>query len=350
MVKKKSVEKLKKGGKRKKKSFREDLEKNESGSVGSILLTVILLFILIGVLIILVYMLYVNIPGEPEYGTVVELDGLIADSPVLEVRQFFPNTKFNHNLITYKIDATCSDDKKERMLEAFSIVSQETKLINFKETLSKPDIDVSCSEEDVHEIEEEYFIAGEGGAKEIIQTGRFNVITEGIILLFDAQNSKTAKCDYPNIELHELMHVFGFDHSEDKKSLMNPYLEFCEQTLDKSIIDELKRLYSIENFSDLYFENIKAIKNGRYLDFNLTIKNSGVANAENVKFSVFDNGELVQTREIDGIPYGAGVSIEVKNFKLINRNSKDVEFVIDYEKIIKEIDEENNNAVIRFES
>ena len=99
----------------------------------------------------------------------------------------------------------------------------------------------------------------------------------------------------------QIQYVFGFDHSQDKNSLMYPYLESCEQKLDESIINNLKELYSKENLADLYFKEIEALKKGRYLDFNVSIKNLGVIGANNVILSVFGGGKKVKDFELDDI-------------------------------------------------
>ena len=41
----------------------------------------------------------------------------------------------------------------------------------------------------------------------------FKTIEKGKIALF-----KESKCEYPVVELHEISHVFGFDHIDNKKS------------------------------------------------------------------------------------------------------------------------------------
>ncbi len=332
----------------------EDFERNERGSVVTTFLFIFLFIFLIIVLLYLIYLVYMNIPGEPELGEVVigsnpQIN--LNETPLYAVKQFYPNIKFNHNQISYRIEKACNDEKRERMTDAFKIVSDEVSSISFTEVSKNPDIEVSCSQESL-DIDEDYFIAGEGGAKEIIQTGKYNVITEGIILLYDAEKSKTAKCEYPNVELHELMHVFGFDHSADKNSIMHPYLERCEQVLDKNIISKLRETYSTENLPDLYFDKVEAVKKGRYLDFNLTIKNSGLVNAEKVSFSILDQGKLVQDREIgeglENIAYGGGILIAITGLKLLNRDSEEVHFILDRENKIKEMDEQNNRVAVNF--
>jgi len=315
---------------------------------GNLVLNIILFLLVVVVLLIGAYFLYLNLPGSPEnLKVIIKQPKSGTGNLSYETKQFYPNMKFNHNSISYNIDIQCDEEKRNRMLEAFNELEERVGIISFYPASNNPDIEVSCSEDSKHLIKEDYFIAGEGGAKEIIQTGRYNVITQGIILLHT--NPQRAKeCDWPNIELHELLHVFGFAHSSNSNSLMYPYLESCNQKLDEAIIDDLKKLYSEDNLADLYFEQASAVEKGRYLDFNITVKNSGVIDADSVSLTVLDSGNKVDEFDLKDIAFGAGVSFYVENLKLKSRSSKDIELVIDLDDLIEEIDEDNNVAELKF--
>ena len=307
-------------------------------------LNFVLILLVLVVIAIGVYFLYMNLPGEPEdLNPVIIRPPIIQNQTFSEVRQFYPNMKFNHNSISYQINSDCDGEKKARMIDAFNNLASKVRIISFHEVADNADIDISCSENKKESIEEKHFVAGEGGAKEIIQTDRYNVINDGLIFLYQKANRN---CDWANVELHELVHVFGFGHSENPDSLMYPILEDCDQDLDEEIIVELKRLYSEQNLADLYFDEVIAVKKGKYLDFNLTIKNSGSINSEKTKFSVLDDGELTEDFDLDIINYGAGIVIEIKNLKLNTRNPDEIRFVIDRADLVDEIDEENNVAVV----
>ncbi len=313
---------------------------------GGVLL-VILLLVLILLFVFLGYMLYQYIPGEPQNLTAIIKPGkLETGNSSYKIRQFYPNMKFNHNLISYNINPDCDENKKARMTEAFNELAGRVGVIGFTPVEENPDIEVSCSEQSKPSISEDYFIAGEGGAREIIKTGRFNVITSGVILLYD--NSEGVKCGWPNVELHELLHVFGFGHSGDKDSLMYSYLKSCSQKLDEEIITDLKELYSEENLADLYFEGAEAVKKGKYLDFNVTIRNSGDVGAENVILSVLDNGEKLKDFDLNDIPFGASVIFNVAYLELRSRSSDNIRLVIDAGNSIREFDKENNIAELMF--
>jgi hypothetical protein len=310
----------------------------------SFLLFIALLFVLLYAL----YLLYLNIPGEPEALPVTVESPRYEEFTFSEVKQFYPNMKFNHNRISYAIESACDDDKKQRMRRAFNEIQESVSAITFFESQNFDDaeIQIICSEHSRDEIKEEYFVAGEGGAKEIVPTGRFNIVLNGVIYLYERKNF-ALKCDYPNIEVHELLHVLGFNHSESKKSIMYYLLESCDQVLDDSIITELRRLYALENLPDLYFENFTVIKKGRYLDFNVTVKNSGSVPVDGASFSIIEENEELETYPLERVTFGGGITIQTTNFRLSSRNPEHIQFVLDKENKIKEIDEKNNIALIK---
>jgi len=314
-----------------------------------VVLTVILI-LLVGIFVFLIILLFKYLPGKP-----TDLNVTLHPPPQTTinlsyvVKQFYPNMKFNSNSIYYKIAADCNSEKKQRMLAAFSELKTNIGIIKFYETQEDADIKVVCSEESrsIEDIDEDFFIAGEGGAKEVVQTGRYNVITEGVILLYNT--SRGVKCTWPNIELHELLHVFGFDHSLDQNSIMYPILQSCSQQLDNSVIEDLKKLYSQENLADLYFLDVEGVKKGIYLDFNVTVKNSGTIDATNVMLSVMDGDSKIEDFDLGEIVFGGGVAYSVTNLKLKKRSAKEIKLVLDKDNLIGELDENNNIALINFE-
>ncbi len=324
--------------------------KNKEGQI----FLIFILIILIGILIFLFYLLYQYMPSEPQtYNVKIQDPEVHTGNLSSEVKQFYPNMKFNHNEISYYIEESCPQDKKNRMIEAFSIVSDNVDELKFYSSSRDPDINITCTKKIEGTTGREFFVAGEGGAEQIIQTEKYNVVIKGMVLLYGNPHN-SMECPWPNVELHELMHVFGFDHSQDPNSLMYPYLSSCEQKLDESIINDLKELYSQENLPDLHFKEAKGVKhNGRYLDFNITVKNSGTIDARNVILGVFEEEERIDTFRLDdpkeGLRFGAGVTFSVSNVKLQSRSSSKIELIIDPMDSINELDEENNIVTFIFE-
>ncbi|MBT4165789.1 matrixin family metalloprotease [archaeon] len=350
MVVRRKNEKIKRKPSRKQLASQQSVVEQKDASAMTFFLTMILIFMIIALLGVSVYFIYLNMPGEA-LRLNVELPEINNENTVLRSsfsEQFYPNMKFNHNNISYSMDFNCGDVKKERMLSAFGDISLKIPIVNFIEVRDNPDIEVSCSGEEKESLREDFFIAGEGGAREIIQTDKYNVITEGVILLYDDDgNNDLQECEWPNVEIHELMHVFGFNHSEDEQSIMYPYLEDCEQVLDLAIVERLRELYSEENLADLYFEEVNVIKRGRYLDFNLTVKNSGLINAKNVSISILDEGKIIEENDLGEINYGAGISLSISGLKLARKNPEEIMFVIDKDDNIKEMDDKNNIVKIK---
>lgn len=333
----------------------------EEKTAGDKTRALIIIMIIIGLILFLIglfllflkvsYYFYQNLPGDIQnpnssIDTLPQLKNYTIDG----VRQFYPNMKFNHNDISYKIEDACDIEKKLRIVTAFDNISASVEVLQFHQTSGdSPDISVFCSVGEYPTPSEftDFFIAGEGGAKEVIQTGRYNIISNGAVYLYTGLHNSPI-CSWPNVEIHEIIHVLGFNHSRNQASLMYPILESCSQKLDIGIIRELNRLYSEPNLPDLYFENVSASKKGRYLDFNITIKNSGVIDALAVSFSVLDNKEVIETKNIKDLKAGAGIVMEVKNFKLNARDSNKIDIVLDYFNKTRELDENNNIAKIRF--
>ncbi len=265
----------------------------------------IFILVLIALSSILVYQLYPSSPLEL-YLEELPIDDLpevhYGDTPV-----FIENLRFNHNNISYFIEPSCPVSRKDRMKEAFEIFQSEVKIITFHGILSKEaDIIIGCSD-DYIDLGENIFAAGEGGPSRIINTSYFKTIDEGKIALF-----KESRCEYPVVELHEISHVFGFDHTENKKSIMYP-TAMCGQRIKGDMITLLKNLYSIEPLPDAKIKNISAIKKGKYLDFNITISNEGLIDIDEINLTISTKGEEIEIIPLNEIGIGYIRTLQVKN-------------------------------------
>lgn len=321
---------------------------NKPSFVWKLIYLIVILIAIIAILI-LSYYIYLNLPRDPQ-PLQVETDPKFQPAVVSSVNQFYPNMKFNHNKLTYFIDPNCNEDRVQRMEQAFDEITKNVPLISFFKSEVDPDIEISCTNTNRLNLDKKHFVAGEGGAKEIIQTGNYNIITEGIILLYDNSKVRTTNCDYPNVEIHELLHVLGFDHSENKRSIMYPFIESCDQLLDKSIVTQLKTLYSQENLPDLYFDKLEVSKKGRYIDFDLTVKNSGSIKSGETIITILDGTNIIEQRSLGDIDFGAGITLTTTNMRLKRLNPDQINFIIDKENSIKELDEDNNVATITLEN
>ncbi len=282
----------------------------------------IIVIFLIATLAFLGYYLYQNLPGKTQPFKITQtLEPKQLENISNKIIQFYPNARFNHNNLSYFFE-NCEKEKQDRMKQAFSEITEKTQLITFHQTLNdNADILIGCSK-DYLEKEKYVFIAGEGGPSELINSSLYPIIVKGKILLYDSS------CKTQIIELHELLHVFGFDHINNSDYIMYPYAD-CSMHLNQEYIDYLKKLYSIKPLPELYFNFLNASKSGRYLDFNLSVANEGLINAENVFLEISSNQKDIETFELESIPFGMKKRFVVKNLKLPSRSTSQIKFKIE---------------------
>ena len=253
---------------------------------------------------------------------------------------FAKNLRFNHNDISFKIESSCTEVRRNAMLEALNIWESEMGgIISFHESASnvEADIDIGCSN-DFIDLGERLFAAGEGGPSRIINTSQFKTIEKGKISLY-----RDPECKKPIVELHELGHVFGFGHIENEESIMYN-ISSCNQEITQDMIDIIINLYSIEPLPDANIQELVAIKRGKYLDFNITVLNEGLLPIDNISLSILAEGKLVQTISLDKVGIGYGRTLRATNVKLPSSSVENIEFIVDYKNQIKEFNEENNRA------
>ncbi len=297
----------------------------------------ILSFALIMIALFMSYFVYLNLPGEvrplsvTDYNMLDDVEGVSS-----EVKQFVPNMRFNHNQLTYSIDENCEIQKQQRMKQAFDILESETQHISFFPQQENPDIIIACSKEAMQKSAHT-FIAGEGGPSKFLNLSLYPLILEGQILLYE--DLYDVECEKPVVEIHELLHVFGFDHIDDKSSVLYPYFS-CDQELNQDIIDSINTLYSIQPKAELFFQNITATKSGRYLNFEAVVENQGLIPAENIELIILEKDKEVKTFDMKELKMGSYQKLEVENLRLNSRSSEEVEFKITSS--TSEFDLENN--------
>jgi len=247
--------------------------------------------------------------------------------------QFYQNMRYPSPEISYQI-YDCPLQKKNNMERAFEIISNIS-VLSFYSVNRNGEIFVTCDSK--NKIEEGLFIAGEGGPTNITQSGKFNVILHGSVLLI-----RESKCERPNIAIHELLHSLGFDHSENSNNIMYP-ISRCEQTVGEDVPKLISELYLAPSYPDLSFENVSAVMNGRYLDVNMVIRNNGLKDSERVKVIIYADEKLVKEIDLDALEIGYGREIMLGNVWVPKINVNKLEFFINYS--FNEL-EKNNNRII----
>ena len=247
-----------------------------------------------------------------------------------EEMQFYENMRFPNPRISYKI-FDCTLQKEDDMEYAFEIISNVTTL-DFYEVQEGEEISVTC--DSGTKIEEGLFIAGEGGPTNITQAGEFNVIFHGSVLLI-----RQSKCERTNIAIHELLHVLGFKHSENKNNIMY-YLSRCGQVIGEDIPGLINEIYSYPSYPDLVFENISAKMVGRFLDVNISVRNNGLKNSEEAKIIIYADDKEIEELELEALRIGHGRMMILGNVWIPQIVVNELEFYIDYDE--NELDKENN--------
>lgn len=247
--------------------------------------------------------------------------------------QFYENMRYPDKNIYYKI-YRCPIQKRDGMMRAFDMISNLTVLNFYSVASGEEEISVTCDSK--NKIEGGLFIAGEGGPSNITQAGNFNVINNGKILLI-----KKIECNKPIVEIHELLHALGFNHSNNPSNVMYPVAK-CGQTIGDEIPLLINNLYSVKSLPDLTLENVSALMNGKYLDLNMTIRNNGLKASENSNIIIYVDEKQIKKIFFEGLDVGYGKKIMLSNIWVPKINIKKIEVLIDYNS--NELDKSNNKA------
>ncbi len=258
----------------------------------------------------------------------------------IEDSQFYPRMRFPYRNISYKIDNDCTLQKKNEMERAFKIMENKT-ILSFYPVQSEEEISVHCSEK-MKQANEYTFIAGEGGPTSIIRELNFTVILKGQILLI-----RSIKCDFPNVPIHELLHVLGFNHSHNENNIMYPTTH-CGQKIGEDTISLINELYSYPNYADIIFLNASAHVHGRYLDLNFTVKNDGLIPAGDFKVEVFADNKKIKEISLKAINVGYGRSIKITNIAFNSLSVKNFKLIA--ETNFPELNKKNNEIILRLKN
>lgn len=255
-----------------------------------------------------------------------------------EATQFLKNLRFNTNRISYFISSDCTLDRTNKFKQALGILTSETNILEFySASEANADILVGCSK-NAYEQEKNVFAAGEGGPTAYLNLSYYPYIRKGKVILYEK-----SECTYPVVEMHELLHVFGFAHINNKTSIMYPY-GGCNHQLDSTIIEMLKKLYAIEPLAELLFTNLKASKSGKLLELELEITNQGLQDAKNVNISIYADNIMLEPIEIGDLEIGVTQTLKMTNIALPNNEISEIKLAIIYD---REYDKTNNIQIIK---
>ncbi len=248
--------------------------------------------------------------------------------------QFYKNMRYPSSEISYKI-YDCPLQKKKDIEDAFEIIQNVT-ILKFYPVIEMEEISAHCEEK--IKVDENFFVAGEGGPVNITKTDNFNVILHGAILLL-----RDSDCERPNIAIHEILHSLGFDHSENPKNIMYD-ISRCNQIIGGDIPELINKIYSVNRNPDLSFENASASLKGRYLDVNLTIRNNGLEDSNAAKLEIYADNEKVKESDIKPLKIGYGYSIIFGNVYVPKISVSELRIIINSS--FEELDRKNNEIML----
>lgn len=254
-----------------------------------------------------------------------------------ENMQFYNNMRFPSTNISYRI-SECSLDKRSNMEEAFLILENLT-ILDFYPVPEKEEILVNC--DDRVKFDGDFFIAGEGGPTNITVAGEYNIITSGRILLL-----RESQCSKPNIAIHELLHVLGFDHSQNPDNIMYE-ISKCNQEIGEDTINFINTIYSIPSRPDLVIDDVSGFMSGKYLNTNLTIRNQGIVDSLGGKVVIYADDKEIKQIPFDSLEVGYGTRLSLSNIWINKISINEIKFFIETD--FEEINKLNNEAILYFE-
>lgn len=292
-----------------------------------------LLLILLILLGFYAYNFYLDLPLESrDLSIVFKQDLPPATNTSSTLVQFAPNMRFADSRLSYYLQSECTPSQIASVGEAFSILSERTQVLSFYRTASvwtDADIIIKCSEQskelDSESENKRTFIAGEGGPTQFLELSPYSLIKQGEVQLFSSKY--IAQCDEPLVEIHELLHVFGYDHITDKSSILYPYLD-CKQELKENIVADLIKIYSEPAKAEVLVANVSASKAGAYLDFYIEIKNTGLIDATDISLDIFADNKLIKTYPIEKLSPGLLRSLALTNLGLPSSRVSSIRFVV----------------------
>jgi hypothetical protein len=176
-------------------------------------------------------------------------ESFLDDTPAFNLQSptTIPNPIWYTNSISYSF-FSCDNllFKQKQMRDAFNTASKiSNNLIQFKEMNYNSDADISVYCLSASETPKDGRIktVGLGGPSKYYPINGYSVIVKGRIDIYETQ------CSGGAMELHELLHVLGFDHVEnDSRDLMSPMSD-CDSIVKEHTKNDLIAIYS--TFKDI---------------------------------------------------------------------------------------------------
>jgi hypothetical protein len=189
-----------------------------------------------------------------------------------------------------------------------------------------------------------YVTAGTG-SPQAYDTGLFNLSESADITLVPIKLRKKYRiwtaCD--QTEAHELGHILGLYHAEDKQDLMYEH-GLCGQSIKPAAVSTLDELYRIRPLPELSFKEASVSLDGAGLHVSFTVANRGLVASPETTVLLKADGKPVESYELERIEPGnmlifEDVLVEVEN-------AGQISLTIDPEEKIEEMGRQDNVIVL----
>ena len=156
----------------------------------------------------------------------------------------------------------CSAYEARRIMDAFARLENETqRAVSFVASTSiventsgeyflqntiDVNIEVTCHVEYGKILVEGYITAGDSGY--FVYSANPQTIVRAKVNFYGISSTTyTGGCPiYPDIEMHEILHAFGFQHVVQYNHIMNPTHSYCPSKVNDDVLEKLKRVYGQE--------------------------------------------------------------------------------------------------------
>ena len=175
------------------------------------------------------------------------IDNEIQSSEKIQVSNNIQELRWENMPITYSFSESCVGQIVPRVEWAFDIITNATNhSVYFKKVTSNADISFICYSG--QNIDKKFITEGLATT-----TSEGNIITEATIEFWSvSEDTRPASCQYfPSLELHEILHTFGFEHIENNHyNIMYPYVEECLKEIEKKNLVTIdgKSFYPADDF------------------------------------------------------------------------------------------------------
>ena len=135
----------------------------------------------------------------------------------------------------------CGSFQTYRILRAFDEITNATSgKVSFIESNDSVNINIICNKN--------FLPPSDPG---LLQSGEANVFSNGNVILSADINFYNTGGDnynggcrnYPDVEIHEILHAFGFQHTDAPYNIMNPVGTYCPTHINDDIVERLMSIY-----------------------------------------------------------------------------------------------------------